>query len=169
MAVEEYEQLGDDPRNRPKAVLVRNSFRKDQFFQSLPYLGMTGLTIYAVFFAASWGTVVVAVGFLTCLIFKHLINQCIEERIAQEKRERLYPSSPPNRQREAIPYHPLTVETYMTEGRSYWERQYQHEGMADTREMIEHAEKNRRDHLNGMCDRKTCYFCHFHDQHAPYV
>lgn len=47
-----------------------------------------------------------------------------------------------------------------------WIEHYKQEGMADS---IEFAEAHRRLHLRGLCDRNSCYFCHFHDMHAPYV
>jgi hypothetical protein len=157
----------DDDNTRSQPETVKKKRDREFFVKMIPYFMGVGVCVYAFVFApmqAMW----VAFGFL----FTIGIHFGIKIQLEHDKRQKAAiaaASQPFKRTRTAIPYPEDMVLAYMREGRGYWIRHYQTEGMAETQEKIEFAEDTRRVHLRGQCDRKSCYFCHFHDQHAPYV
>src|SRR5271157_2175105 len=161
----------DDNPTRSQPETAKKKQDREFYVKMIPYFLATGVCAYAFIFApiqAAW----VACGFLFSIGIHFAIKLHLEDKRKAAERQRLYrdtESMVHKRSRTAIPYPDDMVEAYMREGRGYWVRHYQHEGMGETQDDIRFAEDSRRVHLRGMCERKSCYFCHFHDQHAPYV
>jgi hypothetical protein len=136
------------------------------YWKLVPYLIAIGATIYAFIFAPPEAAYV-AWFFIVAIVMHFLIRMVLAGKAQDAAHAALHLNvTLPKRTQPAIPYAPDTVEVYMRDGRQYWVRHYQQENMADN---IDFAEAHRRLHLRGLCDRNSCYFCHFHDMHAPYV
>jgi hypothetical protein len=140
----------------------------DALLRSVPYAIVGGIAIYVAFFGIA-STRFVAMGLLIAFLLHGLIRRHFEDRDAFPRRGCVvYP--PAHDLRTSVPYHPEMVKVYMKQGRGYWVRHYQDEGMTNSQEGIEFAEQLRRAHLEGKCDRELCYFCHHHNAtDAPYV
>jgi len=158
----------DKTRSEPESPAKQKQDR-EFYAKMVPYCVGVGVSAYAFIFApiqAAW----VAGGFILAIILHFGIKVQLEDnRRAADRQALSNAPPPPKRSRTAIPYPEDMVGAYMREGRGYWVRHYQISGMGNSQNDIEFAELSRRAHLSGQCDRKSCYFCHFHDQHAPYV
>lgn len=155
----------DQTRHQP----AKKSWDRDTYIKLIPYILVVATSVYAFIFApmqATW----VALGFIFAIGLHFGIKIQLEDnRYAVSRQALLNTPTPVKRSRTAIPYPEDMVGAYMREGRGYWVRHYQHEGMGGSQDDIEFAEESRRLHLRGQCEQKTCYFCHFHQSHAPYV
>lgn len=153
----------DDDKTRSQGSFVDHAV----YWKLVPYLIIAAATVYAFIFAPPEAAAV-AWFFIIAIVMHFLIRMVLATKAQDAARATLYQnvSTPAKRVQPVIPYTPDTVEAFMRDGRQYWVKHYQQENMADN---IEFAEAHRRLHLRGLCDRNSCYFCHFHDMHAPYV